>query len=211
METSNKKNKNADNPLFTVFHPFDASYDIRFKDKGKVWVAVLILAVCFLISVFQRQSTGYIFNKNKLSDLNVFLQLAGVLIPYVLFVAANQIVGILMNCTGRLRDIAIYSAYCLIPYFAGDFVGVLLSNILVKNEPFGRYVVIFGAAWSLIILFIGLMTMHELGFIKAVFNALCTVAVMFILLFLIMLAGSLLSDFYTFIGTVFKEIGFRIN
>lgn len=203
--------KSASNPFYTIFHPFDASYDIRFMNKGKIWVAVLILVFGFLVSIFQRQSTGYIFNYNKLGDLNVFIQLAGILIPYTLFVIGNWIVGILMNGTGRLRDIAIYAAYCCIPLFVGNFVGVLLSNVLVKEEPFGMYVVFFGTAWSAVILFIGLMTMHEFKFTQAVFHVFCTIFTMFILLFLIMLIGSLASDLYTFLGTVIKEIGFRIS
>lgn len=211
MKTKSPKSKDATNPFYTIFHPFDASYDIRFKDKGSVVIAVVIMLIGFFISIFKRQSTGYIFNDNKLSELNVFLQFAGVALPYALFVIGNWIVSILMNGTGRFRDIAIYGAYCCIPYFVCDFVGVLLSNVLVKEEPFGSYVVVFGACWSLVIVFIGLMTMHEFKFTQAIFSTICTVFTMFILLFLIMLVGSLASDLYTFVGTVVKEIGFRIS
>ena len=65
--------KTATNPFHTIMHPFDASYDIRFKGKGNVPISIVILGALFLTTIFQRQSTGYIFNYNKLSDLNVFL------------------------------------------------------------------------------------------------------------------------------------------
>lgn len=206
-----KEKKSATNPFYTIMHPFNCSYDIRFKEKGNVSLTIIILAVFFLTSIFQRQNTGYIFNSNKLSDLNVFLQFISVILPFVLFVISNWIVAILLNGTGRFRDIWIYGAYCCIPFIMGNIGCVLLSNILVREEPFGGYVQVLGAAWSLVILFIGLMTMHEYGFTKNVFSCICTLFVMFILLFLIMLTGNLATDLYGFVMTVVKEIMFRIS
>ena len=149
-----KEKKTATNPFYTILHPFNCSYDIRFKGKGNVWFTIIILTVFFLTSIFQRQNTGYIFNYNKLSDLNVFLQFIGVMLPFVLFVISNWVVGILMNGTGRFRDIWIYGAYCCIPFIMGNILSVLLSNVLVREEPFGGYVQVFGAAWSLGVLFV---------------------------------------------------------
>lgn len=204
-------NKDATNPFYTIFHPFDCSWDIRFKQKGSYVFACVILVVMFLTSIFQRQSTGYIFNKNNINELNVFVQLAGVALPYGLFVIANWVISILMNGTGRFRDIAIYTAYCCVPYIIGIIGSVLMSNVLTREEPFAEYLLVFGAAWSVVILFIGLMVMHQYGFVENVFSFFCTIFVMFILLFLIMLVGSLASDLYTFVGTIVKEVGFRIS
>ena len=192
-------------------HPFNGSYDIRFKGKGNIWFTIIILAVFFLASIFQRQNTGYIFNYNKLSDLNVFLQFISVVLPFVLFVISNWVVVILMNGTGRFRDIWIYGAYCCIPFIMGNILSVLLSNVLVREEPFGGYMQVFGAAWSLVVLFIGLMTMHEYGFTQNVFSCICTLFVMFILLFLIMLVGNLATDLYVFVMTIVKEVTFRMS
>ena len=192
-------------------HPFNCSYDIRFKEKGNTIFTIIILTVFFLTSIYQRQNTGYIFNNNKLSELNVFLQFISVFLPFVLFAVSNWIVAILMNGTGRFRDIWIYGAYCCVPFILGNIVSVWLSNILVREEPFGGYVQVAGAAWSLVILFIGLMIMHEYGFAQNVFSCICTVFIMFILLFLIMLVGNLASDLYGFVMTVAKELIFRMS
>lgn len=206
-----KVKKTATNPFYTIMHPFNCSYDIRFKGKGNVWFTVVILIVLFLTSIFQRQNTGYIFNNNKLSELNVFLQFIGVFLPFVLFVISNWVMAILMNGTGRFRDIWIYGAYCCVPFILGNILSVLLSNVLVREEPFGQYVQVFGVAWSLVILFIGLMIMHEYGFTQNVFSCICTVFVMFILLFLIMLVGNLATDLYGFVMTIAKELIFRMS
>ena len=206
-----KEKKSATNPFYTIMHPFNCSYDIRFKEKGNTIFTIIILTVFFLTSIYQRQNTGYIFNSNKLSELNVFLQFISVFLPFVLFAVSNWIVAILMNGTGRFRDIWIYGAYCCVPFILGNIVSVWLSNILVREEPFGGYVQVAGAAWSLVILFIGLMIMHEYGFAQNVFSCICTIFVMVILLFLIMLVGNLASDLYGFVMTVAKELIFRMS
>ena len=211
MKIKMPEKKTATNPFYTMMHPFDASYDIRFKGKGNAVISLIILAVLFLTTIFQRQNTGYIFNYNKLSDLNVFLQFVTAILPFLLFVIGNWIVAMLLNGTGRMRDIWIYTAYCLVPFILGNIMAVLLSNVLVMEEPFASYAQVFGAGWSLVVLFIGLMVMHEYKFVTSVFSCVCTVFVMFILLFAIMLVGSLASDFYGFIATIIREVMLRVS
>ena len=116
-----------------------------------------------------------------------------------------------MNGTGKFRDIWIYTAYCCVPYIICNVLAVLLSNVLVAAEPFAGYVSTFGSAWSLVVLFIGLMVIHEYGFVKNVFSCFCTLFVMFLLVFLIMLLGSLTSDLYGFVVTIAKEILYRVS
>lgn len=203
--------KSATNPFYSVMHPFDCSYDIRFKGKGSVGISIVILVICFLASIFQRQNTGYIFNSNKLSELNIFKQFISVALPFGMLVIANWVVSILMNGTGKFRDIWIYTAYCCVPYIICNVLAVLLSNVLVAAEPFAGYVSTFGSAWSLVVLFIGLMVIHEYGFVKNVFSCFCTLFVMFLLVFLIMLLGSLTSDLYGFVVTIAKEILYRVS
>lgn len=203
--------RNYTNPFVTILHPFDGAYDIRFKNRGSAVIASVILAAAFFVSVFSRQNTGYIFNRNKLSDFNVFLQLLGVALPFGLFVVSNWIIGILLSGTGRFRDIYIYTAYCMVPYVIGSFAGAVVSNGLTMEEPFAQYLIVAGAAWSLVILFIGLMVMHEYGFVRNCFSCACTVATMLILVFLIMLVGSLASDFFGFVTTITREILFRLS
>lgn len=211
MKIKMPEKKTATNPFYTVMHPFDASYDIRFKGKGNAVISLIILAVLFLTTIFQRQNTGYIFNYNKLSDLNVFMQFITAILPFLLFVIGNWIVAMLLNGTGRMRDIWIYTAYCLVPFILGNIMAVLLSNVLVMEEPFASYAQVFGAGWSLVALFIGLMVMHEYKFVTSVFSCVCTVFVMFILLFAIMLVGSLASDFYGFVVTIIREVMLRVS
>ena len=204
-------NRNYTNPFVTIMHPFDGSYDIRFKNRGSVSISCVILVCMFFASVFSRQNTSYIFNRNKLSDFNVMMQLLGVALPVGLFMISNWIMGILLDGSARFRDIFIYTSYSLVPYVIGIFAGAVVSNGLTMEEPFADYIIIAGTAWSAVSLFIGLMIMHEYGFVKNCFSTACTLATMLILVFLIMLGGSLASDFIGFVTTITRELLFRVS
>lgn len=202
--------KSPSNPFHAIFHPFDSFYDIRFKNKGKELFTFLILALWFLASIFQRQSTGYIFNRNKISELNIIFQLAVVTLPFLMWVTGNWVMSILMNGTGRFRDIWIVSGYSALPYILSIYVSTILSNVLAMNEPFAEYVLVFGALWSLILLLIGTMVIHEYGFTRNLLSLLLSVGVMFAILFLAMLFGSLWGELASFVKTLTREILFRL-
>ncbi|MDF2609511.1 MAG: hypothetical protein K0R92_985 [Lachnospiraceae bacterium] len=210
MRKISLKKTKASNPFHVIFHPFDTFYDVRVKNEGGVVFTVIILLVWFLAGIYKRQSTGYIFNYNKLSELNIFLQTAIVVIPFTVWACANWVMSIFMNGIGRFRDIWIVSAYSAVPYVLGIFLSVLLSNVLSKTEPFADYVMLFGTAWSLILLFIGTMVIHEYKFTQNILSTILTVGVMFAILFLAMLFGSLWSELVSFVKTVTREILFRL-
>ncbi|WMJ86793.1 Yip1 family protein [Anaerocolumna sp. MB42-C2] len=209
MNMKMKKAK-ASNPFYMIFHPFDASYDIRFKNEGVFGISFVILFIWFLASIMERQNTGFIFNHNKLSDLNVFVVFAKVVFPFAMWTCGNWVVSILKNGTGRFRDIWILSAYCSVPHIIAKITGIFLSNFLVLNEPFADYVKLFGLLWSLIILFIGTMIIHEYGFTETIAACIFSVGIMAVILFISVLVGNLYTEFINFIKTIFSEILFRL-
>ncbi|HWT73447.1 MAG TPA: YIP1 family protein [Mobilitalea sp.] len=200
----------ASNPFYLMFHPFNASYDIRFKNEGIPVISYLILIIWFFAQVMECQNTGFIFNFNKLSDINVFILFAKVVIPFAMWTCGNWVVSILINGTGRFRDIWILSSYCAVPHIIAMLCRVFLSNVLVMNEPFADYVSLFGMGWSLIILFIGTMVIHEYGFTENITACLFSVGIMAIILFFTVLVGNLYTEFISFIKIIFSEILFRL-
>ena len=60
------ENRNYTNPFVTILHPFDASYDIRFKNRGSVGISCVILVLLFFASVFSRQNTKSSGNEQRI-------------------------------------------------------------------------------------------------------------------------------------------------
>ena len=50
------------NLFYTLFHPFDGFFEMKFRKKGSMALATVLLVLYGLVSIFNTQYTGFIFN-----------------------------------------------------------------------------------------------------------------------------------------------------
>ncbi|MBQ6563246.1 MAG: hypothetical protein IJL88_04985 [Clostridia bacterium] len=194
-----------------VFHPFLGFQEIRFgTEPTSLWAAVVIVICFVLATIYQFVGTGYLFNYNNIADINLWLLLAKSLGVLVVFIAAQWCVSILINTSGRLRDIILTACYALAPYTAAVFIGTWLSNYMLMDELYANYIIILGMLWGIVILLIGTITAHELSFGKTIGFLLLTVAGMAVIVFIGVLFYTLLEQLITFFSTLYVEIVFRM-
>jgi hypothetical protein len=199
------------NPLRCLLHPFDSFYAVKEESKGSLIASAVIVIVFFLATIYQRQSTGYTFNRVDLSALNVWIMAARTIALYGLWVAGNWAVATWMDGEGKARQIAIVSAYAMIPYVAAIILSTLLSKALVQEEGmFLDYVTTVAMIWSTILMFIGLLIIHDYGAVKTLQSIALTFAAMGIAVFLVMLFYTLFQQVYVFIYTIYNEWLFRL-
>jgi hypothetical protein len=199
------------NPFQSLIHPFDSFYAVKEEGKGSIVVSCLIVLVFFLASVFHRQSTGYTFNYADSSELNVWLIAAKMIVLYALWVAGNWAVATWMDGEGKASEIIIISAYAIIPYVAAVIIVTLLSKVLVQEEGmFLDYILTFAILWSAILMFIGMLTIHDYGALKTLQSIALTFAAMGIVIFLSVLFYTLFHQVYVFLYTVYNELLFRL-
>lgn len=196
---------------YTMFHPVNGFDQVKWEKKGSPIFCIFILAVFFLTNVFDQVLTGFIFNSfnpDKISVPSIFLMSIG---GFAICYAANWAVSSLMFTEGDERNIFICMCYALVPYTLCELIYILATNF-TNNEvlAFLMAIRIIGLIWSGIILFIGMFYVHQLSFGQTVVNLLLTVVGILVLLFLILLAYSLVQQIYTFFYTIYNEIVFRI-
>ena len=203
-------------PTHTVFpkavlHPFLGFQEIRFgEEKTSLWAAVVI-AVCYVLAtIYQYVGTGYLFNRNNIADINLWLLLAKSLGVLVIFCVAQWSVSILVNTSGRLSDIILTACYALAPYTVALFVGTWLSNYMLLDEMYASYIITLGLLWGVIILLVGTITAHELSFGRTIGFLLLTVAGMAIIVFIGVLFYTLLEQLIAFFSTLYVEAVFRM-
>jgi hypothetical protein len=209
----NKINQSRDriNPFHCLLHPFDGFYSVGEERRGYLPYAAAIVIVFFFAAIFQRQNTGYIFNHNQLNELNIFLITLKTLVLFTLWVIGNWSVATWIEGEGKASEIAIVSAYAIIPYVASMIFGTLLSNVLVVNEgAFLHYLTVIGILWSSILMVIGLQIIHDYEFGKTMRSILLTIIAMLIIVFLSVLFYTLFQQAYVFVVTVMNELLFRI-
>lgn len=202
--------RDGKHPLRCLIHPFDGFYEVKEEGKGSAALAAAIVLIFFFAAIVQRQNTGFTFNKNDLDDLNIWLVAAKTLVLYGLWVVGNWAVATWMDGEGKAVQIAVVSAYSIIPYVTSIILVSLLSNVLVMEEGvFLHYLTVVAMLWSAVLMLIGLQTIHDYGFVRNLQAMAMTLAAMGIMVFLAVLFYTLFQQAYVFLLTIYNELLFR--
>ncbi len=197
-------------PFYTARHPADGFAQFRDRNIMSYGVAAVLLVIWFLLSVTDYFYTGFPFNTNRAENYRLIytvLQTVGV---FLLFVAANYAICTLLEGKGKFKEIFCAVAYCLLPMLICKAIGIIMSQFMAENEgTFISIVVWVGILWSAALLFIALSTVHQYSFGKTVASIILTLFGMCVILFLIILFYSLLSQFMTFLQSLVTEISLR--
>ena len=196
---------------FTIMaHPIRGFYEMRFEKQGNIFSCLILVVLLILAFVCQSQYTGFIFNETNPKEFNVIRQICNVLIPLLLWCVANWSITVLMDGEGRFRDIFMAACYATMPYSVTTLIAVLLSRVLVAEEAtFISMLSAIGVVLSLMLLFSGMVTIHQFSVRKAIFALIMTVAAMVFIAFLAVLFLSIVDDMLSYIRGICVELQLR--
>lgn len=198
------------NLFYTIFHPFDGFYEMKFRQKGNAVLAAVLLVIYGLLSVFSTQYTGFIFNTYPVQEMESIQLFLMAVLPVVLFVVSNWSTTSLMRGSGKLIDIFIMTCYSLTPLILFNFATTLISNVIILEEgPILTAFNYIGVVWFCYLIFCGLCTIHEFTASKNILTLLVTLVAAIIIIFLVILYFTLMQTVFSFIGTVATEISKR--
>lgn len=196
--------------FYTVSHPADGYYEIRHRDRGSVPVAiilVIIFSICFSIN---RMSASFIVNDINPTSVDSLKELFSVLLFYLLICVSNWSITCLMEGKGRLKDIAIAVGYSTIPATFCIAIGTVLSQFIAKDEDAFYYMVVgIGIAYTLFMLLIGVMTVHNFTLGKTLITILLTFVAMLLIIFVTLLLFDLINQVLSFIRSIYQELIYR--
>ena len=193
-----------------LFHPFDGFYDVKFLGKRNFTLATIIMFLCGVTGIMSYQYTGFILNYNPLFAMNSVTLFITTLFPFLLFLISNWSISTLFDGNGSIGDIYIVISYALIPKLIFDLLGIVLSNVVTREEAalLTSFMAI-GTVWFAFLLFCGLSVTHEYtAFINIVTLAASFVAAI-IIVFLSMLYFTLIGKVIGFVYAVLLELSKR--
>ena len=117
-------------PFYCLIHPLAGYDDLKSERSGSFWLATLILAAMFVMSVLAHQLTGFAFNANRTDELNLWVILCSTIGVFIAFVTCNWAVTTIMDGEGAFGEIWVFCAYALLPLVLVNGV-VLLSVVVV--------------------------------------------------------------------------------
>ncbi len=198
--------------LHVIFHPFDGFWDLSHERRGTVAAATTFLFLFLATRIVSLFLTNFQFINAPVQWINVFEQAFSLLLPFLILCVANWSLTTLFDGKGRFKDVYCAMCYALVPYILIQLPLVLISNMIAFDEA-AFYTVLAGLSivWTVLLIFVGLQQVHDYGPGKTFLFIIATVLGALIIIFLILVFFSLLSDAIAFFVSLYREIAFRLN
>jgi len=197
-------------PLRIMVRPFAGFYEMKFDGKGRVWLALVnFLLVCISLS-FSNQYASVLVNERHPLTLHSLFDLMWLSLALLLFCVSNWSVTSLTNGEGRFKDILMAVCYAMTPLVLTIIPAAILSNFLALEEV-GIYFLLVGAGmvYFILLVFAGLVVVHNYGAAKALLTVFLTFIAILIIAFLLALLFTLWQQLWSFISSLYNEIVFR--
>jgi len=197
--------------LYVITHPFDGFWDLIHENKGTIAAANTFLFLFLLTRILKLMLTSFQFIMAPIQHLNILEEALSLLLPFLVLCLANWAMTTLFDGKGRFRDIYMGMCYALVPYTLLQLPMTLISNFLAYDEG-SFYSVILSVAviWCVFLVFVGLMEIHDYSPGKTFIFMIVTVVGALVIIFLVLVFFSLLSDALAYFISLYREIVYRL-
>lgn len=196
--------------LHILTHPFDGFWDLIHEKRGSMAAANTILIAVLLIRIWKEQFTNFMFHLYRPDEFNILMCVLEVIVPLAIGCIANWCLTTLFDGKGTLKNVYMAVCYAFTPYALLQLPMIFVSNIVTLEEGvFWSYMDSFSMIWVGILLLSAMMMIHDYSFGKALFAAVATAVGMLVMIFIILLFFSLISDGVAYFVSLYKEAVFR--
>lgn len=197
--------------LYVITHPFDGFWDLTHEKRGSVAAANTILILTLLARIMKLQFTSFVFQRVYWEDVNIFLYLASVLFPLALWCVGNWGLTTLFDGKGTLKQIYMATCYGLTPYPLLQFPLIIFSNMVTYEErQFYSVLSTISLIWAALLILAAMIQIHEYTVKKTLLFTVATGAAMLVMVFILLLFFSMISQGVAYFISIGREILFRI-
>ncbi len=197
--------------LYCITHPLDGFWDLTHEKRGSYAAATTLLALTLIVRVMKLRFTSFIFLNVYWEELNLFLYLASVVFPLALFVIGNWALTTLFDGKGRLGQVYMASCYCLTPYPLMQLPLMIFSNfVTVEEAEFYSVLSMLSLVWCALLFIAAMGQIHEYSMGKNLLFMVATLFAMLVMIFLLMLFFSMISQGVAYFISLGKELLFRL-
>lgn len=204
------KNIKVKTALAAPIHPFGAFDDVKYKNRGSVVIALVILVLFYIANVLKETSSGFMATNTDIHKYNTLFTLAETVGLLLLWSVANWLISSSFSGKGNFKEVLIATTYSIIPLTLFTFVRVIISHVISLSglavvDAIGTVVLIY----TFFLLSIAIMTIHEYDFFKFMGTGIVTILFMVLIVFVMFLVGVLLQQVGEFIVSIFQEVFYR--
>lgn len=197
--------------LYCITHPLDGFWDLTHEKRGSLAAANTILVLTLLSRIMKLQFTSFIFLRVYWEGINIFLYLASILFPLALWCVGNWGLTTLFDGKGKLSQVYMATCYAMTPYPLIQFPLIVFSNMVTVDEA-EFYSVLSAASlvWAAFLVIAAMMQIHEYKLGKTIFFAVATIFAMLVMIFILLLFFSMISQGIAYFISLGREILFRL-
>lgn len=209
-ETPMIKNEKLRCFIAVLVHPFQSSYDIKYRGSGSLKIASVTTLLFFLTATLKDTLCGFLFNKSDTGNYNVLFTIASTIGLIVLWTISNWAICSIMEGKGRLKEIYIVTSYALLPLVIYNACYVVISHFIILESMdimVSLQAVVF--VYVFFILSVGIMAVHEYNFPRFLTTSIFTLFMMILIVFIGFMVVILVQQFWNFIYSLFMEAMYR--
>ena len=197
--------------LYVITHPFDGFWDLTHEKRGSIAAANTILILTLLARIMKLQFTSFVFQRVYWEDVNIFLYLASVLFPLALWCVGNWGLTTLFDGKGTLKQIYMATCYGLTPYPLLQFPLIVFSNMVTYEErQFYSVLSTISLIWAALLILAAMIQIHEYTVKKTLLFTVATGGAMLVMVFILLLFFSMISQGVAYFISIGREILFRM-
>lgn len=197
--------------LYCITHPLDGFWDLTHEKRGSIAAANTILILTVIVRIMKLQFTSFIFLNVYWEGINIFLYIASILFPLALWVVGNWALTTLFDGKGRLGQVYMATCYAMTPYPLVQLPLIIFSNFVTVDEK-EFYTVLSGISlvWAALLIVTAMSQIHEYKMGKNILFTIATLFAMLVMVFILLLFFSMISQGVSYFISLGREILFRL-
>lgn len=197
--------------LYCMTHPFDGYWDLTHEHRGTMAAANTILFLFVFFRIIKLKYTSFIFNAVNWEQTNIIMYIASILFPLALWVVGNWALTTLFDGKGRLKQIYMATCYGMIPYPLFQLPLMILSNIVTVDEAsFYSVLDVISLVYCALLIIAAMGQIHEFRAGKNILFTIASLFAMLVMIFILLLFFSMVSQGVSYFISIGKEVLFRI-
>ena len=170
----------------------------------------MFIVLTVLAFYYQAIGQGYVLNP-RANYSTLWVQIIGVMVPFLLFVTANWCLTTLFEGEGSFKDIFIATSYSLVPVPMLVIPATFASNFVINTEAqIVGLVVTIAMVWMGLLIFFGTMVTHDYSLGRNVLTFFGTIIGMALIIFVTVLFSTLVGKIISLITNIIVEIQYRV-
>jgi len=212
--TARQKIKPLDDFVYLFYYlrnPSDASFEIKRKNRVSTSSITLLLVIYFGLYLYYIYGLNFLFNPRDLTLINLGEEVVTVLLPILLWVIANYLIGSIRDGEGRLKDVYTTTVYSLSPFFLALPFLTLMSNGMTFNEIFLYQFLLFVAGLLTAGYFFFMVKETHFYNVKETFQSIAISAFTMVMMLLsVFIVYILLNEILNLGIDITMEVGYRV-